>query len=421
MTASDLATRCNDRAEVLRRKMRAAADNGRPRDFRKAQRRYLASKAAARAALVEVTKKRPRSPDQVRRLAEHVNPFCECEERVTIRPVRKSSGGYRLTISGGPIRKAGQHLVYEALRPVTPDDRRLWMSAGRGRDQAVARLKQELAAARLDAEVVLLDIAGFYNSIDRQWLIDTLPLPRAVIENVVCPETYPHEDVRPIMDLNAWAEDRASSRASRHHNHERRSHESESDGHSPDGDPRLYAYGGHRETEHVSGQHEVVSSDAWFDALRGLPQGSPVSSLAAQWAAVDIIRRCPSDIFAMMYGDNLLALAANGQGERVRGTLLHALESSPAGQFCLSQDQVRRIDEGFEYLGYRFRRAGDRVDAAPTARNIHNFTDRVRRLIAGNRPTRFTDARSMINGWIGAFREWDQAEALRQQLLTLAR
>ena len=100
---ADLATGCNDRAEVPRRTMLAVAADRRWRDFQKVQRRYLADKAAPRAAVVGVTKRRPRPPDQIRRQAELVNPFRKCEERVMIRPVSNNSGRYRPTISGGPI------------------------------------------------------------------------------------------------------------------------------------------------------------------------------------------------------------------------------------------------------------------------------------------------------------------------------
>ena len=80
---------------------------------------------------------------------------------------------------------------------------------------------------------------------------------------------------------------------------------------------------------------------------------------------------------------------------------------------------MRRLDEGFEFLGYRFRLDGDRVDVAPSERNLQKFIFDLRQRMAGNSRTPLADELARVTGWLGAFGEWDQAEDLRRHLLTL--
>lgn len=90
------------------------------------------------------------------------------------------------------------------------------------------------------------------------------------------------------------------------------------------------------------------------------------------------------------------------------------LRRSRLGPFRLSQGEVRFLDDGFEWLGYRFVREDGRVAVAPRRRKIRKFRAELRRLIHQGEYRR---ARSYVHGWCGAFGGCDGVEEIRRDAL----
>lgn len=109
-------------------------------------------------------------------------------------------------------------------------------------------------------------------------------------------------------------------------------------------------------------------------AASDIPQGSAASPLVAEavlkivLAEVDLRGR-----FMRISADNIIVLARTRvEAEWIAEVLAAALERSPAG--CLRlKTQIRRVADGFTFLGYEFRRLRGQVTIQPSKKNVAKF------------------------------------------------
>jgi len=184
-------------AKLLRR-IERARDAGDRRQVRYLTDRYLRSysvKLAATAKVNTILKggERAKSKELVA-IARTIDPFRPAGEQAHVVPIRKDNGNTRLLTLFGLKRSTEQRMVQQLLRRLhRPDPRQHAMQEGEdGRNQAA---KAVLNAVAGDARWFIgLDITDYYPSIDTRRLHNLIPLPRRIIDNVICPPAM--DDVR---------------------------------------------------------------------------------------------------------------------------------------------------------------------------------------------------------------------------------
>ena len=164
---------------------------------------------------------------------------------------------------------------------------------------------------------VLADISDQYNSFDEAGILDTLPAQAGVVRHTILSSAY----------------------------------------------------------QYSVSQTPISLSCAHARKLRqGIPQGSVDSALVAEVlmaAALDEVDL--GDHFIRVSADNIAVLTRNrAEADWIEQVLVAAFERSPAG--CLRlKTCVRRLADGFEFLGYRFRRQKGRVTVDPSRKNLAKF------------------------------------------------
>ena len=128
----------------------------------------------------------------------------------------------------------------------------------------------------------------------------------------------------------------------------------------------------------------------------------------------------PAGAQVLTHLDDILVLTrTRGEADLILLALRVALERHPAGRLALRRADIRRTCDGFEFLGYRFRRRKGEPPAQPTQRNItrfHAFLDAhcLATQITGEGADK---ARCYVNGWCAQFRLWPAAERWRTMYL----
>jgi RNA-directed DNA polymerase len=219
---------------------------------------------------------------------------------VYVRRKRKDDTRYRLICQFTATDKAQQHLLALALRPflsIHPAQ----FGTRRGRSAAVESLLRHLAGCHASDCFVHTDVVGFHDAVSHDWLEENLPLPVGL------------------------------TRSSVH-----------------TGGIRLFSSG----SRHARPSAEDIERMG----RRGIPQGSALSSLIADWVMADVLRTVADPSFlevAVNYSDNLGAPVPRGETERLVECLRVGFAAHPAGPFQITSS-VRRLSQGFKFLGYRF-------------------------------------------------------------------
>lgn len=130
-----------------------------------------------------------------------------------------------------------------------------------------------------------------------------------------------------------------------------------------DGDMRCQLYTGRMR---ITADRKVRGHlDGAFDdwVRRGLPQGSALSALIAEWVMADVLGGLPDlpDAVGMItYCDNIGLIGPRGQTDAVVESIREVFRTSRAGPFnLLVKQQVALVGQPFRFLGMEFARAGD--------------------------------------------------------------
>ncbi|RPF72154.1 reverse transcriptase domain-containing protein [Aurantiacibacter spongiae] len=311
-------------AKLLRR-IERARDAGDRRQVRYLTDRYLRSysvKLAATAKVNTILKggERAKSKELIA-TARTIDPFRPAGEQAHVVPIKKDNGSTRLLTLFGLKRSTEQRMVQQLLcRLHRPDPRQHAMQEGEdGRNEAA---KAVLNAVDGDARWFIgLDITDYYPSIDTRRLHNLIPLPRRIIDNVICPPAM--DDVRVryngLVDVLRLAEASQS----------------------------------------------------------GVSQGSRTSPIVADIVIKHILDglHCPATV--INYADDFGVMArTKREVTTIAQSLVRALAHSPAG--CLQlrnkvHGTARRVADGFEFLGYHFRSRRGTVICQPADKNLIKF------------------------------------------------
>ena len=362
--STGLVARCRRRALKMRKRLSNAARNGQPSRFAGLCRVMLSSYSCKLAALHHANRRvepsRWVSDEQLEVIAANLNLWTPSEERALVWSAPKSSGGHRLFISYGLRDRAKQILVKWTMESWIRQrlmPQQHHLNGGRPAAVRATSTTIEEGGHRYGIE---LDIRDCYGSISTQWLKEALPLPTQVID-YVC--TAGHLTLVPMDTM-------ASSHLQR--------------------------------------------------CRRGLPQGSAVSPLLAEFVVASVLATVPQGIDLQVYVDNVFCSARSREElRRDELALKHCFAVHPSGFFAVRASQVQDLKDGFAVLGYnierRWRKAVIRVsDARHSA-----FACRVERLSEQPGQTmkqRRAATSRLIRGWFNAHSLWWGAKRTERQL-----
>ena len=153
---------------------------------------------------------------------------------------------------------------------------------------------------------------------------------------------------------------------------------------------------------------------------RGIPQGSSVSPIVASLTLKPLVQAVEGECrFLCNYADNFLALAdTRREADMIQNTLSEAARHRCVSHLDLHHLQIKRLDHGFEFLGYHFTKRRGRVRVRPLSKSIDEFNYICRLLIALDRP--IEDVRIYVNGWCSQFDLADDVEVMRDHAIRQA-
>lgn len=343
--------------QKLIRRIKACLETGRNGQARDLQRTYLRSFAAKLVAVHDANDKLKKwhrvTKDVLRQIAEEMHAWSGSVEPVHIRSIPKRNGDYRMVCSFGLRAKALQLLIGRAVTPFSKFATCQFMFVG-GRAAACAAVRELLRSGY--RHVVELDIKDCYGSFDNRRLHGFLPLPRRVTEANI-----------------------ASDRRSLTHSND------------DPGDLR---------------NREIRSR-------RGIAQGSSLSPLVAETLIAAILKTLsegdiPLDVVLVVYADNILVLGRSEASVEVAATSLgRSFRNSRVGSLVLHRTRCRRVCDGFDFLGYRFRVRAGRIAIRPSDKNLVKFAERCCDLRYGDKKGSFADLDRYSRSWTNSFPLWN--------------
>ncbi|PLT97182.1 reverse transcriptase domain-containing protein [Sinorhizobium medicae] len=259
-------------------------------------------------------------------------------------PMTKSGGGLRPIHAFGPADRVRQRLALAAYGDRLKTAPGIYSAKGNGgRGAALAKVISLLELDGAVAWAVPLDIKGFFNSVNREWLVENLPLPKAFTRSTILLDDG-GEDVGEFMrDCFGMARTRAKLTG-------------------------------------VGQVDDMMLRELWNTSRAGLPQGAATSSAVATHIVADVLDliELPQGIFLIVYADDMLILGARKDAvERAVETLCGTFASHPAGPFVLHRANPRRISDGFQFLGMSFRRERGRVECRPNVDVLRRVRTRI--------------------------------------------
>lgn len=357
------AARARTRAHQDR--IRALVGAGRRRTALKEQRRFINSlsarlTAASKAVRVKRTEMATHFAE-VWRVAHRIG-YGHQPDTVWVRRTRNARDRIREICEFYLLDKAQQHLLGFAITPffgIHPSQ----FSAGRGRSAAVEELLLSLTNATEDSVCIITDIRRFFDNVDHQWLEENLPLPVSLIRSTV---------------HNGGLHLRASGR----------------------------------------GQARLSDVDIERMGQRGIPQGSALSAIVAEWVIGELLRSCADPEHGAVfisYSDNMATITVAEVADRLINALRVGFRSHPAGPFDITVSKYP-VGKIFRFLGYdvlKTNAGGVRafVDSDIADERISKF----RTLISECSSDQIIPLLKKIAGYCAAFPAWDGAADLKSR------
>lgn len=304
-------------------------------------------------------KQRPIKPEWAEKAAEGFDPWRDCGEPIRVWGKPKSDGSVRALAAFGPLRRGGQRLALDILKAIVPDSPYEYARRGRGRDRAVAWIMGALKR-KGGRWLVQADIEKCFSSYVRDRVCELLPLPRAVIDNLIL---VPQEAV-------------------------------------------------------IEVSHQYKDYTTYFTtAVRsGLPQGSLCSPFVSSKLLEHVFQALPALRIVCHVDDILVAARTRTEARAIKDALQTLLASSPAGPLHVIC-RVFRLGERFDYLGYWIRRVRKgypgAVRARPSDKSFDKLEAKVRAKLSGivSIDERRAVAEPILRGWMHSHCLWHRSHA----------
>ena len=323
---------------------------------------YIRSASARIEAVAEGHKKLRRSPrrhpTELLEIAMALNPFTGSEEAARVSARDKPNRQFRPIVSFGIEQKALQILMRNAVWPFVQTDPRQHALTNGGRNAACGRI---MDAIRKDAKWFIgLDIRNFYGSINRERINDIITVPTGALQATIrLPENINigriGNAIGPINLLDA--------------------------------------------------------------ARRGVSQGSSFSPIIAELVCKEILRSVSSRFVVINYADDFGIMArTKREAKLISKTLISAARRSRFGHFQLIvKTRHRRVADGFDFLGYFFRKRNGEIRCEPSSKNCQEFFnksyDHMRR-VGRQSLDAVINLQKYVKSWTAAFPLWNAGKQI---------
>lgn len=363
-------------AAKLRRKIERARERGQDRRVKRLTKLYLCSFAGRVDAVAQAAYRvrQGMSPERVLETARRVNVWQRCGEQARLGWEPKPDGGARPVTRFGLMNQARQILVREPLRAAAGLSPHAYDAPGRGVQAGGREILDSMDKGYKWAVVV--DVARCFESFSGEGVAETLSpfLPREVTRNVLT-----HGDRLSVVPESA-REDIPSS---------------------------------------ISSAFHTTSRPA------GLPQGSRASNLVASVLLSGLADALPGDAVPVLYRDDVLVLVrTRREADAVVSALVGALYRHPAGRLTMKRCEVRRVADGFEFLGYNFRRRGCATTAVPKKENVELVQRRAMLALCDDLEARRWEpdsVKEVYRSWLAGFPLWEVGEMIAVPAVEQAR
>ena len=382
--------RASKREWKMRLRIRAAHDAGKKKRAAYLTSRYLNSYDAKYAATVNANrtlKPHRRVPlEKLPEIAAKLDPWRGSAEEVIVhfKPKRSNEHEFRPIMDFG-IENRGLQILVRRVLQAQADIHPHQFSAHGGRPAAGKTIVEALDEGYVWAAEI--DIINCFSSFDGERVAGLLPVPEEVTQKVI---TARHLNIKP-GNINNWIGPANES----------------------------------VDNEETSGP----LADALAEARRGLPQGSAVSHLVVDLLLATTISNLSGNGKVVGYVDNFLVMAKEkNDAVSMTNALRDALKEHPAGPLWPKSVGLAFARDGFDFLGYTFRRKNGNVSVTPSARNLSKFEHEFSRgfnwvadpsLSMKKKQGQLTHLRKYVRSWTSAFSIWSDAATLRDKKMAL--
>ena len=324
---------------------------------RKKTYRVLSSYSGRLCALIMAWPKKLACPgaNALMQMAAEFSPYHSTGEEVHIYAKQKDDGSFRPIASFGPLRRAQQKLVawvLDAIWGTMPQD---YMRRGRGRDAAFKVLADTIRKGG-SSWVLTADIKSYYPSINKEKLINLIPLPKSVIQNTLLVNDPQNVTIDPIL-----------------------------------------------------------ASTSCNAVLSGLPQGSLASPIVAAFLLQQVAEQIDGNC-VLFHGDDIAAAFRTEEEAKANMQKLGGLlEDHPAGPLFM-KSEIAQLGQPIDALGYRLKRRakcyGGGVKVIPNQKSFKRYEQRAyARLVKIKCPRkRDGEAEKYQRHWYNSFRLWIKSE-----------
>lgn len=332
----------------------------------------LVALASARAALLKaenykrrkqhlplLTLQDIRTDAALLRMAIDIDLWRTCSEPAYASYINKPGGGRREVISFGLENKARQLALKEAIEKQCPESSGQFTRTGRHKACAALKCALEVGDYKW---AFLTDVRDCFGSITETQVADTSPLPRGLMPMLM-------QDAHNIVPRRG---------------------------------------------------HNLANRPGINGGSCGIPQGSSASSIVAELVLEPLLKSVEREgRFVGNYADNFVGLAkSRREVSMIQHTLHEAARLQHTSRLDFHHTEVRRLDHGFDFLGYWFQRKQGRVVVRPKAIRLSEFEFRSTVLIALNRP--MTEIRSYVHSWCSQFCLVQGIEITRDRVMQTA-
>jgi hypothetical protein len=276
-------------------------------------------------------------------------------EHVLAQTLPKPDGGHRVISSYGPMDTSAKRLGTDILQVVWGVSPYEYSRKGRGRDAAIRNALHgfnEGGVKRYERT----DVKNFYPSVDKKWLVSSIPMAAAISRNV-----FLISDDKQII----WT-------------------------------------------------HGDEASEATVRA--GLPQGSRPSALIASKLIEAVVDGVQGVSLAISHGDDvLLGVAPGADAEVVRSALVSRFAKHPAGPFQLKIVEDIKLGRPNDFCGYMLRHraaqygGGARASASRKA-ILRQKKQVARKIVFVGRSHEEDCLTTYLEHWVKSFGEWGAGE-----------
>lgn len=316
----------------------------------------------------------PVTLQSIKGAATKLSAFKVIREEIRARPEHKDQGSFRVVCSFGPKRSAIHTMCGDILKvayPLQPFD---FIARGRGVEAAQHHLDYLIEKENAQY-VVTIDINDCFGSAIKKKVVQLLPLPSKVAEQVLIVDDA-KVVVNPTMDM------------------------------------------GSGNTCTIPNTMELDSA-----ARRGLPQGSSVSGLIMYRAVLGpLLGALPFADRLVQHGDDFAVPAKTmPEAEAILETLKSTLSTSPVGPLTISH-HVKSLNQGVDFLGYRTIRKskvfGGHLHKQPSPRSYRRVAQRAsQRYVASGGGAESLKCVSMYSKrWRASYRLWKSTAQSRGYL-----